>query len=657
MTFWTSARAGPLAETLVDTLSGALSGAGPERPLAHQRGADALQRQRLRGFGQDVEILHGEAPVRAAEARWQVQDLRQIYELFLASRVLPKSGTCLDIGAGAGWFALPFAAAFPDWQVLCLEADAARYQALAATIAQSGLSNIRCCHGGFHPEASPVSLPEDAQYQSLNWKKAGVYPPAPLRAALDQAPPARFCALPGLEERLAPAQSSLGGRPQHSPGFDPALLTALAPDLLRLEAPGVEIELAAALRTAPTHFVTGRLFSHVPSADLIRADRDCARQIYLPHGPHVLRRDFEDNLPGRRPGLDVVVALYNGRDYIAECLDSLLAEDDPQIRVLVVDDGSSDGSGDLVAERYGSHPRLRLLHKPNGGCASARNYGRARSDATHIAFVDADDRVDPALFSQLLELARYSGCNIVEGDFLLFETGAQAGAAGAQHQPSYEAARFASGPSHQLGEIAYCLRPSLELMQGQPSIWRRLYRRDFLDHRQISFPEHVRAFDDQIFQLLCAQHGGEMAHVFGVSYHYRQHSGQDIKQGDSRHFYSFNMYREVFLRADREAWPDILPVVESLLNTLSWSYAGLSADLKETYQQAAVAFLAMLARSFGPRLLEAVSLERVGIEGLEFLVAQALRRGPQQVADHGLLHLEDWRWQPEFIEMQRALQS
>ncbi|MEP4037168.1 glycosyltransferase [Pseudophaeobacter sp.] len=617
----------------------------------------------VRGFGQAVEILHGEADLGldldlgGEELRPQVQELRRIYEPFLASRVLPQSGTCLDIGAGAGWFALPFAAAFPRWRVLCLEADMARYQALVATIARSGLDNISCFHGGFHPAASPVDLPENISNQSLNWKETGIFPPKALQRALAQAAPTQFSSLPGLEGRLAPAQVTLGGQEQSSPGFDPALLTALAPDLVKLEAPGVEQELATALAGAPTGFVTGRLFSHLPSAALRPEDPACARQIYLPYGDHALRRDYEDGLEGRRAGLDVVVALYNGRDFIAECLDTLLAEETPDIRVLVVDDGSSDGSGDLVAERYGAHPRLTLLRKPNGGCASARNYGRAHSTASHITFVDADDRVDPALFSQLLELANYSGFNIVEGEFLLFESSAgDAGDAGdpEMRQPSYEAARFASGPSHRLGEIPYCLRPSLEMMKGQPTIWRRIYRRDFLDHWDISFPEHVRAFDDQIFQLLCAQHGGEMAHVFGVSYHYRQHSAQDIKQGDSRHFYSFNMYREVFLRAEREAWPDILPVVESLLNTMSWSYAGLHQDLKETYQQAAVAFLVMLAKGFGPWLLEAVSLERVGIEGLEFLVAQQLQGCARLPVDHGMLHLEDWRWQPEFIEMQRA---
>ncbi|MGR3621465.1 glycosyltransferase [Pseudophaeobacter sp.] len=619
-------------------------------PLPRPAG-DSLQRASVQAFGQQVEIWHRE---EALEVQQRRQDLGEIYELFLASRVLPLLGLCVDIGAGAGWFGLAFAAAFPRWQVLCIEADCARYQALQETVQRSGLENISCLQGGFHPEATASDIPI---YQSLKMENHAFERSEILSAILSEflAQPqwGDFCALPGLGGRLAPATAVSGdGAVQSCPALPPGLLTALAPDLVKLDAPGVETELAQAMHATSTAFVTGRLVSHVPSAALLPQDPEVKRQIYLPHGDLALRRDHEDSLGARRPGLDVVVAMYNARDFIGACLDSLLADDNPDIRVLVVDDGSTDGSGDLVAERYRDCPRLQLLPKANGGCASARNHGRACSDASHIAFVDADDRVDPGLFSSLLELARYGGFNMVEGEFFAFEvdaTGAE------QRHPQAEQARFSEGPLQRLGEIRYALSPSLDLMQGQPSIWRRIYRRDFLDHWQIGFPEHVRAFDDQIFQLLCAQHGGEMAHVFGQSYHYRQHPAQDIKQGDARHFYSFNMFREVFLRAEAEAWPDLQPVMGALINTLRWSHAGLPAELQQIYREAAVGFLAMLVKAFGPGVLSTAKLERSGIEGLAFLVQRRLNQMANLPQGCGMLHMEDWRWQPEFIEMMGAM--
>ena len=87
--------------------------------------------------------------------------------------------------------------------------------------------------------------------------------------------------------------------------------------------------------------------------------------------------------------------MYNARDYILDCVNGIIGTGAPQVRAVVVDDGSTDGCGDLVRQTFGDDPRVRVISKPNGGCASARNYGRMHSDASHIAFVDADDVPGP----------------------------------------------------------------------------------------------------------------------------------------------------------------------------------------------------------------------------------------------------------------------
>lgn len=593
----------------------------------------------LSAFGQQVEILHrGDA----CEVQQRVMELHETLELFLASRVLPKSAVMADINAGAGWFAVPFARAFPDWQVVCFEPDEENFHCLTQSVAHNGLQNVTCIRAGFHPEGARIDLSARGEGANL---------PGGLAKALTAPAPAMFRTLPGLGARLAPAGAAEGGDETEAPALAPEVLAALAPDLVRLDAPGCERALAEALRDAPTGFLTGQLYEHVPSQLLSPADAAQPREIYLPHGPHVLRRDYEDGFADRRPGLDVVVAMYNTRTYIRECVDSLLADGNEDITVLVVDDGSTDGCGDLVEQLYAGNPRVRLLRKANGGCASARNYGRLHSTASHITFVDADDRVDPGMFSALLEVARYTGFNMVEGEFVFFEV--EQGQE--QMKASYELEKYAQGPEFRLGDIEYISQSGLEIMEGQPTIWRRVYRRDFLDNKGIVFPEHVRAFDDQIFQLLSAYYCGDMAHVFKQSYHYRQHPDQDIKQGDERHFYSFNMFRQVFRRALRESWGNVIPVIQSLLNTMTWSYQGLRSDLKSTYQEAAVEFLAMIGQAFGPQVLQEVNLDRVGIEGLAFLVKLRLHEMRASPQEGRMVHLENWRWQPEFIRMMQAI--
>lgn len=601
-----------------------------------------MRQFRVQGFGTEVSIV---APADTIEFERRQQEISQIYDMFLASRALPQTGLCLDIGAGAGWFALPFARAFPSWQVLCFEADPDSFAALSANVAQSGLKNIICVNANFHPALPPRKLARRTPGSPL---------PSAILKMLKRCEMARFQPLLALGPRLAPLASD---SPQDDTLLRPALpldlLDSLTPDLIKLDAPGCEQAIADALKTVPVGFLTGQLYSHAASHHFAPAPKIGAREYYLVAGEHALRRDYEDNFDTRQARLDVVVAMYNTRDFIRDCVDSVLADENPDIRVLVVDDGSTDGSGDLVAELYRGNPRVRLLSKDNGGCASARNFGRMNSNATHIAFIDADDRVDPGLFTALLEVARYTGAFVTEGEFEFFSINAE----GAETlTPSYETELHPGLGHHRLGDLSYRWLPGEMIATGQPTIWRRVHRRDFLDRQHIWFPEHVRAFDDQIFQLLVSKYCGTLAHVHGYAYHYRQHAAQDIKQGDERHFYSFNMFRAVLLRALDEGWDNLSPVYTSLLNTISWSHSGLRPDLKEIYAEAAAEFLATVGKAythhFSPDALHAT-----GIPGLDFLVQRRLEDMRDTSASYALMRLESWRWQPEFIRMMHACRT
>jgi len=91
----------------------------------------------------------------------------------------------------------------------------------------------------------------------------------------------------------------------------------------------------------------------------------------------------------------VVVTSYNYRDYVAEAVESALAQTRAPAQVVVVDDGSTDGSADLLKERYGDDPRVTLLCTENGGQLAAFQRGVARVDADVICFLDSDDRWEP----------------------------------------------------------------------------------------------------------------------------------------------------------------------------------------------------------------------------------------------------------------------
>jgi GT2 family glycosyltransferase len=100
------------------------------------------------------------------------------------------------------------------------------------------------------------------------------------------------------------------------------------------------------------------------------------------------------------PGVDVVVPCYNGARYLAQTLETALAQTYRPLRILVVDDGSTDATRRVVESYRG---RVDYVFKPNGGQASARNLGLARTRGEYVCLLDADDLLAPEMVARLVE--------------------------------------------------------------------------------------------------------------------------------------------------------------------------------------------------------------------------------------------------------------
>ena len=98
------------------------------------------------------------------------------------------------------------------------------------------------------------------------------------------------------------------------------------------------------------------------------------------------------------PAISVVIVTYNHGRFIAEAVESVLAQTEPDRELLVVDDGSTDGTGEIVARFL---PRLRYLRQDNQGAFAARNTGRRETAAPLLAFLDADDVWEPTALARL----------------------------------------------------------------------------------------------------------------------------------------------------------------------------------------------------------------------------------------------------------------
>ncbi len=101
------------------------------------------------------------------------------------------------------------------------------------------------------------------------------------------------------------------------------------------------------------------------------------------------------------PLVSVVVPVYNVKKYLEKCLESLLSQSYEKIEILVVDDGSTDGSGKLCDQFAKRDKRIKVFHKKNGGLSDARNYGIKIANGKYVCFVDSDDYVKKTYVEKL----------------------------------------------------------------------------------------------------------------------------------------------------------------------------------------------------------------------------------------------------------------
>ena len=105
------------------------------------------------------------------------------------------------------------------------------------------------------------------------------------------------------------------------------------------------------------------------------------------------------------PLVSVIVPIYNTKNLLSRCVDSIRRQTYRRIEILLVDDGSTDNSGALAEKMAMEDKRIRVFHKENGGSSSARNLGIEKARGEFIGFVDSDDYIEPEMYERLLSVA------------------------------------------------------------------------------------------------------------------------------------------------------------------------------------------------------------------------------------------------------------
>lgn len=182
--------------------------------------------------------------------------------------------------------------------------------------------------------------------------------------------------------------------------------------------------------------------------------------------------------------VSVIVPVYNTEPYLRRCLDALVNQTLEDIEIVVVNDGSTDHSLDILQEYEKRYPsKIKLLTKENGGQATARNMGIRCCTGEYIGFADSDDYVDTYMYEKMYSLAKQKDADLVECHYhYLQET---------------------EGKLIELktrGNIREYKNQKDMFIDPQVSPWNKLYRREALTESGITFPEGL-IYEDTAFYI------------------------------------------------------------------------------------------------------------------------------------------------------------
>lgn len=236
------------------------------------------------------------------------------------------------------------------------------------------------------------------------------------------------------------------------------------------------------------------------------------------------------------PCVSVVVPCYNVEGYVRETLYSLVGQTLQDIEIICVNDGSTDGTLDILQEYAAVDDRVVVLDGPNGGYGHAMNVGMKAARGAFIGIVESDDFVEPEIFETLYACARENDLDFVKSDFLKFWT---------REDGSVEVKPEALTPNAAYYDALLDPAENLDLFNAQMLNWTGIYRTSFLREHDIRHNESPGAsYQDNgfWFQVFCHAHRGMFLHR--AFYHYRQDNAAS----------SINQTNKVFCMLDEYGW-------------------------------------------------------------------------------------------------------
>lgn len=210
-------------------------------------------------------------------------------------------------------------------------------------------------------------------------------------------------------------------------------------------------------------------------------------------------------MPENNPAISVIVPVYNVELYLRQCLESILAQEFDDWEAILVDDGSTDGSGAVCDEYATRDSRFGVVHQVNRGLAEARNSGIEVSVGEYVFFLDSDDWLSTSCLSKLYSAIINNGCQMAVGRMTIEYVGFSRNDKSRFPTRTFDSVEFAS---------LLC-----KDREFHNYMWNKLYHRDLITKSALD----IRYFEDIAHTIAWVLKASKVIYVSEcIGYHYRQ---------------------------------------------------------------------------------------------------------------------------------------
>ncbi len=245
--------------------------------------------------------------------------------------------------------------------------------------------------------------------------------------------------------------------------------------------------------------------------------------------------------------VSVIVPVYNIESYLPECVESLLAQSLSEIEIILVDDGSTDKSGDICEAFAQKSSKVSVIHQKNRGLSAARNAGLKYAQGSYIGFVDGDDWVSPEMYKQLYECA-------VRNESQL---------AVCRYEEVYEYPQRECMGEKEINLTSWEAQREFFLRKISESVCDKLFAAELW--KDVSFIEGEINEDTSVVYCMLEK-ANRITDIQKTLYYYRKRDGSITRSGYSEKFHSVEKHLAVIDRRIRQSNPDLIPYMKYFMS-------------------------------------------------------------------------------------------